>query len=177
MASNDPGTRAGTDVAQAELVITRVFDAPRELVFKAWTDPKHFVRWWGPKDFTTPYCTIDLRPGGAIHFCLRSPKGEDVWGKGIYREIVAPERIVVTDFFSDAEGHLVEPSRYGIDPGWPMETLITVTFTEQAGKTTMTLRWAIGAAPASEREGAQMGWTESFDRLADYLATLQRPDR
>ncbi len=79
------------------LVITRVFDAPRDLVFKAWTEPERLMRWWGPKGFTTPFCKVDLRPGGVFHYCLRSPEGRDVWGKGVYREIVEPERIIYTD--------------------------------------------------------------------------------
>jgi len=74
--AGDPETSAGTTAAtEQELVITRVFDAPSDPVFKAWTDPQHFVRWWGPNGFTTPFCTIDLRPGGVIHFCMRSPQG------------------------------------------------------------------------------------------------------
>ncbi len=172
MATSDPKSGAGTDIAEQELVITRVFDAPRELVFRAWTEPEHFVRWWGPKGFTTPSCTIDLRLGGVIHYCMRSPEGQDIWRKGIYREIVEPERIVCTDFFSDEDGSLVEPARYGLNPGWPSETLITVTFAEDKGKTTVTLRQAIGIPPAAERDGAQQGWTESFDRLADYLLAM-----
>jgi uncharacterized protein YndB with AHSA1/START domain len=72
------------------LALTRLFDAPRELVFAAWTDCEHFARWWGPKDFTTPHCSIDLRPGGRMHYCMRAPDGQEFWGLGIYREIVSP---------------------------------------------------------------------------------------
>ena len=155
--------------AERELVITRVFDAPRELVFKAWTDPEHFVRWWGPRGFTTPVCKIDLRLGGAIHFCMRSPEGRDYWCGGVYREIVAPERIVCTDYFADEEGNPVPPTHYGMSADWPAETLLTVTFTEHEGKTTLTLRQTVGASVA-DREGAQQGWSETLDRLAEELA-------
>jgi uncharacterized protein YndB with AHSA1/START domain len=118
----------------AELVITRVFDAPRELVFKAWTEPERLKRWWGPKGSTTPYCEIDLRPGGVMNHCMRSPDGRDIWGKGVFREIVVPERIVLTDSFADAEGNVVSPTHYGMSPEWPLEALLTVTFEEETGK-------------------------------------------
>jgi uncharacterized protein YndB with AHSA1/START domain len=150
------------------LVITRVFDAPRELVWKAWTDPEHFVRWWGPNGFTVPFCKIDLRPGGVMHFCMRSPEGRDFWNKGVFREVVAPERIVSTDSFADAEGNLVEPAHYGMGPDWPSETLLTVTFAEHAGKTKLTLRHEVPESIA-KRQGAQQGWAETLDRLAEYL--------
>jgi uncharacterized protein YndB with AHSA1/START domain len=118
MANNDDHN---TEPSEQELVITRVFDAPRELVFEAWTEPEHFVRWWGPKGYTTPFCKIDLRPGGVVHHCMRSPEGREVWTKGIFREIVVPERIVLTDSFADAEGNVVSPMHYGMSPDWPLE--------------------------------------------------------
>jgi uncharacterized protein YndB with AHSA1/START domain len=151
------------------LVITRVFDAPRDLVFKAWTDPEHFVRWWGPKGFTVPFCKIDLRPGGVMHFCMRSPEGQDIWNKGVFREVVEPERIVSTDSFSDEEGNLVQPAHYGMSPDWPSETLVTVTFAEHDGKTKLTLQQTVLESVA-ERHGARQGWTETLDCLAEYLA-------
>lgn len=153
---------------QHEIVITRVFDASQKLMFKAWTEPERMKRWWGPHGFTLPYCTVDLRPGGVVHSCMRSPDGQDIWCKGVYREIVEPERIVSTDSFSDKDGNLVAPSKYGM-PDWPMEALITVTFEEQAGKTKFTLRHAVGAAPEAARKECQAGWSESLDRLDGYL--------
>jgi len=104
MGTAHSGTTASARPAEREIVITRVFDAPRDRVFKAWTEPERVMRWGGPNGFTTPVCKIDLRPGGVFHNCMRSPEGRDFWSKGVYREIVAPERIVCTDFFSDAEG-------------------------------------------------------------------------
>lgn len=153
------------------IVITHVFDAPRERVFKAWTDPDHFVRWWGPNGFTTPVCRMDVRPGGVLHYCMRSPEGRDFWGKGVYRDIAEPERIVYIDTFADADGHAVEPARYGLNPSWPSETLVSVTFTTAADKTQLTLEHAVGTAPESERDMCQQGWGESLDRLANFLAT------
>ena len=95
-----------------EIVITRVFDAPRSDVFKAWTDPERMEQWWGPNGFTMPYCKIDLRPGGIMHFCMRAPDGQDIWCRGVYREVAEPERIVSTDSFSDKDGNVVAPSQY-----------------------------------------------------------------
>ncbi len=91
-------TKASLNKDIKELTITRVFDAPRELVWKAWTEPERVKRWWGPKSFTTPVSKIDLRVGGKYLYCMRSPEGKDFWGTGIFREIVAPERLVMTDY-------------------------------------------------------------------------------
>ncbi len=169
MAASDAGASTVTQAVEQEIVITRVFDAPRELVFKAWTEPERLMRWWGPKGFTTPFCTVDLRAGGIFHYCMRSPEGRDFWGKGVYREIVAPERIVYLDSFADETGNTVEPARYGMSPEHPVETLVTVTFTERDGKTEVTLRHGIPES-VPERSGALQGWTEMFERLADELA-------
>jgi uncharacterized protein YndB with AHSA1/START domain len=117
-----------------------------------------------------PFCTIDLRPGGVFHHCRRSPAGRDYWSKGVYRDIVEPERIVCTDFFSDATGSPVSPTHYGMSPDWPVEALVTVTFAEHDGKTTLTLHHIIGSALASERAQCRAGWSESLDRPATYLS-------
>ena len=151
------------------LVITRVFDAPWRLAFKAWTDPEQVVRWWGPKAFTTPFCKIDLRPGGVFHYCMRSPEGRDFWGKGIYREIVEPERIVFTDFFADEEGTPGPATHYGMSPDWPAELLVTVTFAEHEDKTKLTLQH-VGIPSGAEGDSCDAGWTESLERLAGHLA-------
>src|SRR5688572_14315151 len=102
MTENTAPVSAATDTA---LVITRTFDAPRALLFDAWTDPERMMQWWGPKGFTTTDCTIDLRPGGTIHFRMSSPDGFEIWCGGVYREIVPPERVVCTSYFSDADGN------------------------------------------------------------------------
>ena len=161
---NDPSAKS----SERELVITRVFDAPRELVWKAWTDPEHLKRWWGPKDFTSPACKIDLRVGGKYLFCMRSPEGKDFWSAGVYREIVEPERIVWTDSFADEKGNPVPASHYGMPGDWPEELLVTVTFEEHQGKTKMTLRHA--GFPAEIGEMAEAGWNGSFDKLAESLS-------
>jgi len=145
-------------VEQAErvLVITRVFDAPRELVFKAWTDPSHAKCWWGPRDYPVTHLEMDVRPGGPWRGCLRSTEsGRELWQGGVFREVVAPERVVFT-FAWDEAGER------------GLETLVSVTFAEQDGKTRMTFRQAPFQSVA-ERDGHRGGWTSSFDRLDAHL--------
>ncbi len=97
------------------MVVTRVFDAPRELVWKAWTDPKYVMQWWGPKGFTAPVCTMDFRVGGKFLCCMRAPDGQEFWNAGEYHEIVPHEKIVSSMYFSDSQGNKVEPAHYGIE--------------------------------------------------------------
>jgi uncharacterized protein YndB with AHSA1/START domain len=158
-----------TEVEEQVLVITRVFDAPRDLVWKAWTEPERLMRWWGPKDYTLVACKIDLRVGGDYLFCERSAGGQDYWSTGVYREVVPPERLVCTYSFADENGNPVPPSHYGMDGDWPEQLLVAVTFEEHEGKTAMTLRHA--GIPAGEMAMAGAGWNESFDKLAECLAT------
>jgi len=153
-----------------DLIITRLFDAPRELVWKAWTEPERISPWWGPKGFTSPVFKIDLRVGGELFSCMRSPEGKDYWSKGFYREIVDFERLVMTDSFADEKGNIVPASHYGMSKDFPLEMLIMVTFEEHDGKTKLTLRHA-GMPTGPDGEGAQQGWNESFDKLAEYLET------
>lgn len=151
-----------------DLVITRVFDAPVALVWQAWTDPAHFKRWWGPKDFTTPVAQMDLRVGGKYLFCMRSPTGQDYWGTGVFREIVPFKRLVFTDSFADDQGNVVSSSHYGMDPTFPLETVIRVTFEEHDGKTRLTLEH-IGMPVSEMGDNTALGWNESFDKLAAIL--------
>jgi uncharacterized protein YndB with AHSA1/START domain len=156
---------------QPTLTISRDFDAPRELVWRAWTEPEQMMRWWGPKDFTAPVCRIDLRVGGTYLNCMRGPDGKDYWTTGTYREIVPPQRLVFTDSFADASGKRVPASHYGMTGDWPDEQLVTLTFEELApGKTRLTLRH--DDMPSVEMaDGAGAGWNESLDKLAAVLAT------
>lgn len=100
---------------QERMVVTRIFDAPRELVWKAWTDPKYVQQWWGPKGFTSPFCQMDFRVGGKFLFCMKTPDGQEFWNAGEYHEIVPHEKIVSAMYFSDAQGNKVEPEHYGIE--------------------------------------------------------------
>lgn len=154
------------------LEVTRLIDSPPASVFAAWTDPERVKQWWGPKGFTTPVCTIDPHPGGAWLTCMRSPEGRDYWCKGVYREIVADKRIVTTDFFADETGNPVPPTRYGMAADWPAETLITVDFAEQEGKTRLTVRQTV-PDPLVADSGAVQGWSESLDRLAATVTRSQ----
>ena len=149
-----------TESAERELEITRVFDAPRSLVFKAWTQPEHLAHWWGPRGFSLPSCQIDLRPGGSYRFQMKSPEGGIVWWHGVVREIVEPERIVWTCSIDNADGTSVSG-----------ETLLTVTLEDYAGKTRLTLHQAIFAS-SGIRDAHSNGWNSAFGRLAELLATL-----
>lgn len=164
---------SATKSAERETVITHIINAPRALVFKAWTDPKQMAQWWGPKGFTNPVCEMDVRPGGAHRIVMRGPDGTDYPIKGIYREIVKPERIIFVNSFSDEKGGL---TRHPMSPSWPLEMLSTITFAEHAGKTTVTVRWAPLNPTEEERktfeggfDSMRNGWSGTMDQLAAYL--------
>ncbi|MBI3664125.1 MAG: SRPBCC domain-containing protein [Acidobacteria bacterium] len=165
---------AKMSAADSEFVITRVFDAPRELVWKAWTESERLAKWWGPKGFTMLVGKLNLRPGGAFHYGMRAPTGQEMWGKFVYREIVAPERLVFTVSFSDEAGGL---TRHPLAPNWPLEVLNVLTFAEHQGKTTVTITGIPINATELERKtfedghkSMQQGFTGTLDQLADYLA-------
>jgi uncharacterized protein YndB with AHSA1/START domain len=142
----------------------RIFDAPRELVFQAFSECKHLTQWWGPTGWTLPVCQMDFRPGGVWFYCMRGPAGEDACGKAIYREIVQPERIVYTDAFADTAGNVLE--------GMP-EILVTLEFAESDGKTKLTNRAEFASAADKEATlamGMVEGLTQTLDRLEAYLA-------
>ena len=154
---------------EPELVVTRVLDAPRELVFEAWTRAEHVKRWWGPRGFTIPFCEIDLRPGGVFLRCMRSPEGRDFWVTGVFREVVVPERLAFTDSIADAEGNVVPAVDYEFGPDVPVERLITVTFEEHAGSTRVTVRHD-GFWTGAERDLVRQGWASGLESLAEHLA-------
>jgi uncharacterized protein YndB with AHSA1/START domain len=165
------GSPAGSPL-RGELVIRRVLDAPREAVWKAWTEPARFVLWWGPNAFTAPACRIDLRAGGKYLHCMRSPEGQDYWSTGVYREIVPLERIVCTYSFADAEGNVVAASYYGIRKYWPVVSQLTLTLEEEEGRTPMTL--CHDGIPPQAMAECEAGWSGTFDKLAEYLAVTFR---
>ncbi len=162
--------------ADREFVISRVFDAPRVLVFKAWIDPKHMAQWWGPHTFTNPLCEMDVRPGGAYRIVMRSPEGVEYPIKGVYREIVKPERLVMTMDCSEHpdEWHdLVNPNREKGEGNPAGEMLSTVTFEELDGKTKLTVRTRFNSAAIRDamlKMGMTEGWSQSLDRLTEELA-------
>jgi uncharacterized protein YndB with AHSA1/START domain len=142
--------------AERELVLTRVFDAPRALVFKMWTDPKHLAEWWGPKGFTNPVCEVDLKPDGALRIVMRAPDGGEYPMKGVFREIVPPSRLVFTNIAVDKDGYSI------------IDGLTTVTFAEEGGKTKLTLQTrgvAVVDYAAAYLQGMEAGWTQSLEKL------------
>jgi uncharacterized protein YndB with AHSA1/START domain len=158
----------------APFVISRVLEAPRDKVWKAWTEAERLKQWWGPKGFSVSHCTLDLRPGGLMHYCLRSPDGHDMWGRFVYREIAKPERLVLVNSFSDEKGGV---TRHPMSPGWPREMLTTVSFAEQKGGTLVTVRWIPVDATEEERrtfeagrDSMKQGWSGTFEQLEQYLA-------
>jgi uncharacterized protein YndB with AHSA1/START domain len=168
MPANDPRPVTGNDV-----LITRLIAAPRTLVFAAWTDPAHLARWFAPRGCTIAFARLDLRSGGSFHSCIRTPDGHECWCIGTYREIIAPERLVFTMAIADAQGRLIDPASVGMDPAWPRETVVTVTFAERAGGTTgLTLHQTVDEALA-KRTGAHPSWLQMLDRLAEELAATR----
>jgi uncharacterized protein YndB with AHSA1/START domain len=154
-------TAEATKLSEREITITRVFDAPRALVFEAWTDAAQLAQWWGPKGFTNPVCEIDVRVGGAIRIHMRSPDGQVYPMRGEFREIVAPERLVFTNIAVDGADEPI------------IEGLTTVTFAERGGKTTMTLHTrgrAVVDYAVGYLQGMEAGWTGSIDKLQTLLA-------
>jgi len=174
-----PGAAASSGAsAGKEFVITRVFDAPREVHFKAWTEPERLKQWWGPKGFLWVACTIDLRPGGMFHYCMRSPDGYEMWGNFVYREIVPPERIVFVNSFSDQKGGI---TRHPLSATWPLEVLNVLTLSDHSGKSTLTLRGGPINATEEERNtftagfpSMQKGFSGTFDQLDEYLKNFRK---
>lgn len=158
----------------APFVISRVFDAPRERVWRAWTDADALTQWWGPKGFKVEQLSLDLRPGGRMHYCLRAPDGSEMWGKFAFREVVAPERLVWVNSFSDKDGGT---TIHPMMPTWPREMLSTALFEEEGAGTRLTIRWLPleGSSPAeiftfeTGRPSMTMGWTGTLEQFADFL--------
>ncbi len=144
-----------------EVKFTRVFDAPRKLVFQVWTDPKHVAQWWGPHGFTNPRCEWDARTGGAIHVDMRGPGGRIYPMAGTFQEIVEPERLVFISSALDEAGNSL------------FEVETTVTFAEQGGKTTLTMHARVVKSSGGAMQyirGMEAGWTQSLERLEAYVA-------
>jgi uncharacterized protein YndB with AHSA1/START domain len=154
------------------MVITRIFDAPRTLVWEAWTNPKHVMQWWGPKGFTAPVCEIDFRVGGKFLCCMRSPEGQEGWNGGEYHEIVPHEKIVYSMYFADSKGNRIDPGELGIEHEAIEDARDVVMFEDLGnGRTKVTL---IGnETMESAKESGQLeGWNEIFDKVAAVVAGL-----
>ncbi len=156
----EAATKLVNEPADRVLVITRIFDAPRSLVFKAWTESEHMARWWGPRGFKSTVLRNELRPGGAYRIHMLGPDG-DHWTQGVYREVVPPERLVMVGSWADADGNPTRP-----------ETTVTLLLEDLGGKTKLTLHNAIFES-VTARDLHNTGWSSSLDCLADYLATVR----
>ena len=150
-----------SEPADRVLKVTRVFDAPRKLVFDAWTQPEHIANWWGPRGFKSTVLKSELRSGGAYRIHMLGPDG-DHWTQGIYREVAPPERLVMEGSWADANGNPTRPA-----------TTLTLLFEDLGGKTRLTLHNAIFES-ATARDMHNSGWTSSLDCLGEYLATVQK---
>jgi uncharacterized protein YndB with AHSA1/START domain len=166
---------AGAQTSSKSFVMTRVFDAPRELVWMCFTDPEHMKQWWGPKGVKVVKSQMDLRPGGSYHYGMQTPDGKVMWGKMVYRKIDPQDRIEFINSFSDEAGGL---TRHPLAPNWPLELLSIFTFEDApGGRTKFTIRWTPHNASAEEQQAfdashASMtqGWGGTLEQLAAYLA-------
>jgi len=153
------------ELSEQVLVITRLFDAPRELIFAAWTDPKHVAQWWGPRGFSIPHCELEVQPGGAMRIDMLGPDGRLYPMKGVFHEIVPPQRLV---FMSKAfENEAGDPQ---------LEVLHTITFTDVGDQTRLTLEARVVKATPKVAEalaGMEQGWVQALDRLAESLQSTK----
>jgi uncharacterized protein YndB with AHSA1/START domain len=154
-------------------VISREFDAPRERVWQAWTEPERLQQWFSPKGFSVIAAKLDLRAGGTYHYGMRMPDGKEMWGKWLIREVKRPERLVFINTFSDPQGGL---TRHPFAPDWPAKMLSTISFAEKGRGTLLTIEWApIEASEAemkvfdSGRPSMTQGWSGTFENLTNYL--------
>lgn len=160
------------------ITIERIFDAPREIIWKAWTDPEMVKKWWGPEGFWAPSIKIDFRVGGKYTYGMHGPAGSqwdrDMYSSGIFKEIVPNEKIVTTDYFSDENGNKIKPSDEGQDENFPTEMTVTITFEDTGdGKTKLTLFYPKAENKAQFeamlKSGMKEGWNSSLDKLAKVV--------
>jgi len=154
------------------LHLTRTLDAPLEKVWKAWTEPEHIKKWWGPKDFTAPQVKQDLRTGGKYLYCMHGPAGSpfdsDMWSGGTYEEVIPMKKIVATDHFADKDGNWISPKDIGMPGEWPEEMRVTVTFEDLGGgKTKLTV--VHEGHPVEMAKDAEAGWNQSLDKFEAAL--------
>lgn len=164
-------------VAGTELVIERLFHAPRDLVWQAWTEPERLMQWWGPSDFTMTVVKLDLRPGGIFHYGLRSLDGHEVWGRFTYVDVAAPEKLIFINSFTDESGAVTRSSQHA---AWPLEVFNICTFSASAQRTLLSMKGRPHNATAQERktfaenrDTVKKGFTATFDQLDRYLAAIR----
>jgi uncharacterized protein YndB with AHSA1/START domain len=152
---------------QKDLVITRTFNAPQSLVWQAWSQPEHFKKWWGPKEFTCPDAEIDFRVGGKFLASMMDDKGKKIWSTGTYKEIDPKTKIIFSDCFANEKGDIVSGEEYGMK-GMPMEMEVTVMLKEDGGKTEMTIIHK-GIPAGEHQQGANVGWNSSIDKMQEMV--------
>jgi len=159
-----------------EFVIEREFPVPRDTMFALWTDCAHLKNWFGPKGFPMTHCSNDLRIGGMLHYCLKTPNGEEMWGRWIYCEIAPPARLEVISSFSDAQGGI---TRHPWSADWPLQTRSVTAFVERNSGTLVTVRWSVWEATSAEArafeesaDDMRQGWGGTFEQLEAYLGSL-----
>jgi uncharacterized protein YndB with AHSA1/START domain len=148
--------------AERTVTVTRIVDAPRDLVFRLWTEPEHMARWWGPRGFTNPVCELDVRVGGALRIHMRAPDGTVYPMTGTFREIMPPRRLVFEAVAEDHDGNAL------------LRSLTVVTFADEGGKTRIIVHAdAVGLAPVAPQmlAGMEAGWTQSLEKLAELAPT------
>ena len=149
-------------------VITHTFNASREEVWKALTDPEWLKRWWGPKNFTAPFMNSDLQLGGKYLYSMKSPDGRIYWSTGVFKEVDPPNRLVFSDSFADVKGNVISPTSLGFEPSFPMETEVDIVLEDQNGKTKLTLTRQALPSEKDEKDTAE-GWNESFEKMEHAL--------
>lgn len=165
-------------MADDRFIITREFEAPLAKVGAAWTEAEKIKQWWGPEGYSAPEIQIDFRVGGKYLYCMRGPAGPggpivDAWSGGEFREIVPMQKIVVTDYFADEQGNRKSAAEFGLSKDFPAESMLTITFAEANGKTTLTLTYELPESEVARRamldSGMRDGWNSSLDKLAASL--------
>ena len=161
-----------THIQKEDLVIKRIIDAPIAMVWKAWTEPEHVMRWWGPKSYTSPSAKIDLRVGGKYIFCMRAPQeqgGQDSYTAGVYQRIVPLELLEFSKWLADSDGNPIDPVTAGLPPDFPREMRTVITFMPKGEMTQLTINES-GWTPSQMFVYALAGTHQSIDKLADSLA-------
>jgi len=166
-----------TSVKKRDLVVTRIFDAPIDLVWKAWTEPEYVMRWWGPDYFTSPSAEMDFREGGTSLVCMRAPEdfgGQDLYSAWLYQKIVPMERIEFTQNMADKDGNLIDPADLGFPPEFPRDTRTVVTFKDLGkGKTEMTVtEYGLPTSDTEMGRNAELGLNQCIDKMAVIFARV-----
>jgi uncharacterized protein YndB with AHSA1/START domain len=164
-------TTTTENVKKHDIVVTRIVDAPLELVWQSWTNPEHVKRWWGPKDYTSPYAKIDLRVGGKYTFGMRAPEeqgGQDSFTTGVYSKIVPMQMLEFTQGLSDKDGNPIDPTSIGMPPDFPRDMRITVTFKAKGSMTELVIT-EYGWTPGQMMVYSFAGMHQSIDKLAEVL--------